>query len=62
VLDPFEVFEIEVWPLPELQDAPRTDSGARQHLDALELLITDQAVENSEFKAILNEKDPHPGA
>ncbi len=61
VLDPFEVFEIEVWPLPELQDAPRTDSGARQHLDALELLITDQAVENSEFKAILNEKDPPPG-
>jgi hypothetical protein len=61
VLDPFEVFEIEVWPLPELQDAPRTDSGARQHLDALELLITDQAVGNSEFKAILNEKDPPPG-
>lgn len=61
VLDPFEVFEIEVWPLPELQDAPRTDASARQHLDALELLITDQAVGNSEFKAILNEKDPPPG-
>jgi hypothetical protein len=61
VLDPFEVFEIEVWPLPALQDAPRTDIEARQYLDALELLITDQAVEHSQFKAILNEKDPPPG-
>lgn len=60
VLDPFEVFEIEVWPLAELQEASRTDSSARQHLDALELLITNQAVENSRFKAILNEKDPPP--
>jgi hypothetical protein len=62
VLDPFEVFEIEVWPMHELQDAPRTDNGARQRLDALERLITDQAIENSQFKAILNEKDPPPGA
>ncbi len=61
VLDPFEVFEIEVWPLPHLQKAPRSDAGARQHLDALERLITDQAIGNSEFKAILNEKDPPPG-
>ncbi len=61
VLDPFEVFQIEVWPLPELQDAPRTDTAARQRLDALELLITEQAIENSQFKAILNEKDPPPG-
>lgn len=61
VLDPFEVFEIEVWPLPHLQDAPRTDAAARQHLDALERLITERAIENSEFKAILNEKDPPPG-
>ncbi len=61
VLDPFEVFEIEVWPLPHLQDAPRSDTEARQHLDALERLITDQAVSNSQFKAILNEKDPPPG-
>lgn len=61
VLDPFEVFEIEVWPLPHLQEAPRSDASAREHLDALERLITDQAVENSEFKAILNEKDPPPG-
>ena len=61
VLDPFEVLEIEVWPLPHLQDAPRSDVDARQHLDALERLVTEQAVANSQFKAILNEKDPPPG-
>lgn len=61
VLDPFEVFEIEVWPLPHFQNAPRTDVAARQHLDALERLITERAIENSQFKAILNEKDPPPG-
>ena len=61
VLDPFEVFEIEVWPLPQLQGSPRTDADARQQLDALERLTTAQAIENSQFKAILNEKDRPPG-
>jgi hypothetical protein len=61
VLDPFEVFEIEVWPLPHLQGSPRTDTDARQQLNALERLITAQAIENSQFKAILNEKDPPTG-
>jgi hypothetical protein len=62
VLDPFEVFEIEVWPLPQFQDSNRSDIAARQHLDALERLITARAVEESQFKAILNEKDPPPGS
>ena len=61
VLDPFEVFEIEVWPLPQFQKTPGKDVAAGQHLDALERLITQQAVEKSEFKAILNEKDPPAG-
>jgi hypothetical protein len=61
VLDPFEVFEIEVWPLPEFQEASRSDIAARSHLDALERLITAHAIENSQFKVILNEKDPPPG-
>lgn len=61
VLDPFEVYEVELWPLTHLQDAPRSDLEARQYLDALERLITEHAVERSEFKAILNEKDPPPG-
>lgn len=62
VLDPFEVFEIEVWPLPEFQNTAGSDASARQQLDALERLITKQAVQASQFKAILNEKDPPVGA
>ena len=62
VLDPFEVLEIEVWPLPQFQDTSRADVGARQHLDALERLITQRAIDQSEFKAILNEKDPPLGS
>jgi hypothetical protein len=61
VLDPFEVFEIEVWPLPQLQGSNRSDGDARQQLDALERAITSRAIEKSEFKAILNEKDPPVG-
>lgn len=61
VLDPFEVYEIEVWPLPELQDVGSRDPEARRRLDALERRITEQAVAGSTFKAILNEKDPPPG-
>jgi len=61
VLDPFEVFEIEVWPLPQFEASNRSDLAARQHLDALERVITERAVERSQFKAILNEKDPPPG-
>jgi hypothetical protein len=61
VLDPFEVFEVEVWPLPQFQTTPNKDPEAREHLDALERLITEQCVARSVFKAILNEKDPPPG-
>jgi hypothetical protein len=65
VLDPFEVFEIEVWPLPQFQTVGPKDrdlaAPARRHLDALERLITAKAVADSRFKAILNEKDPPPG-
>jgi hypothetical protein len=61
VLDPFEVFEIEVWPLPQFQAIGRNDKNAREHLDALERVITTKAIERSQFKAILNEKDPPLG-
>src|SRR4051812_14774943 len=61
VLDPFEVFEIEVWPLSQFQNTNRTNAAARAHLDALERKITMRAVRKSKFKAILNEKDPPPG-
>ncbi len=61
VLDPFEVFEIEVFPLPEFQGqtkGPRAD--AKAHLNALEQAVYQDAVKKSFFKAVLNEKDPPP--
>lgn len=65
VLDPFEVLRIKVWPLPQFQAVNPKDKvlapPARAHLDALERLITNKAVAESQFKAILNEKDPPPG-
>jgi len=61
VLDPFEVFEIEVWPLPEFDRTSAKDTTAREQLNALERLITQQAIQKSQFKAILNEKDPPAG-
>lgn len=48
VLDPFEVFEIAVWPLPRFEGVSSKDkaaaAAAKTHLDALERLITAQAV------------------
>ncbi|MBL0948959.1 GIY-YIG nuclease family protein [Brevundimonas sp.] len=61
VLDPFEVFEIEVWPLPEFEGVGGKDKDACQHLNALERVITAKAIAESQFHAILNEKDPPPG-
>lgn len=61
VLDPFEVFEIEVWPLPRYQTTESRNNEARQHLDALERLVTRKALDDSIFKAILNEKDAPAG-
>jgi len=58
VLDPFEVYEIEVWPLPQFEKTSKSDSAAKAHLDALEHLVFDRAIADSTFKAVLNEKDP----
>lgn len=63
VLDPFEVYEIEVWPLPQFQHVGKRKTPeeyllAEQHLNALEELVHREAIADSEFKAILNEKDP----
>ena len=58
VLDPFEVYEIEVWPLPQFQKTSSKDKNAKAHLDALESLIYQKALKESQFSAVLNEKDP----
>jgi len=61
VLDPFEVFEIEVFPLPEFEEVNSRHpdfAKARDHLDALEYLVHQNAIAKSKFRAILNEKDP----
>jgi hypothetical protein len=59
VLDPFEVYEIEVWPLPEFQEAiGREKTSAKADPESLERAIHEHAVEKSKFKAVLNEKDP----
>lgn len=63
VLDPFEVYEIEVWPFPEFEGLtkrgnPDAYKDACKHLDTLECLIFKEAIEKSHFGAILNEKDP----
>ncbi|MDZ7622436.1 MAG: GIY-YIG nuclease family protein [Candidatus Competibacteraceae bacterium] len=58
VLDPFEVLEIEVWPLPQFQKTDSRNKDAKAHLDALERLIYETALNTSQFSAVLNEKDP----
>lgn len=58
VLDPFEVFEIEVWPLPQFQQTTGNNRDAKEHLNALEDLVYRDALSRSQFGAVLNEKDP----
>ncbi len=61
VLDPFEVFEIEVYPLAQFENVqPGQREYAKACLNALEHAVYAKAVAGSEFKAILNEKDPPP--
>jgi hypothetical protein len=57
VLDPFEVAEIEVWPLWELQEKQGRDTAAKQFLNATEYTVLKALVKNSSFDAVLNEGD-----
>lgn len=58
VLDPFEVCEVELWPLPQLQDLAIDDPRASRMLDALEASVYLKALQESTFGAVLNEKVP----
>jgi hypothetical protein len=58
VLDPFEVYSIVVYPLPQLEACSASDAQAKELLDALEHHVYSQAIAASKFGAILNEKEP----
>ena len=62
VLDPFEVAEIEVWPLWEFQDVNSRNLEAKTVLNAAEYTVYQQVLSQSSFKAVLNEKDIAPVA
>jgi GIY-YIG catalytic domain len=56
VLDIFEVAELELWPLWDLEDEDKR--SAKTRLDQVEYSAYVHAIEASRFKAILNEKIP----
>lgn len=64
ILDLFEVASVEIWPLWEFEGVPLRDKkaqaylDAKKHLDASEYTAYLEAISNSRFKAILNEKIP----
>jgi hypothetical protein len=58
VLDTFEVAEMELWPMWDLEGTARSFAPAKRHLDALEYAVYLQALGGSRFNAILNEKIP----
>jgi hypothetical protein len=60
VLDPFEVAEIEVWPLWELQDRDSKDQEAKGLLNSAEYTVFQQVLSKSSFGAVLKEGDIAP--
>lgn len=60
VLDPYEVYSIEMWPLWEFSGdaAGLPIEQKKKHLDRLERTVYDRAVKASRFGVILNEKIP----
>ena len=58
VLDPFEVYEVELYPLPELEGKKKNDPEVKELLDRLEATVYIRVLEDSEFGAVLNEKVP----
>ena len=57
VLDPFEVAEIEMWPLWELAGKTATDPDVKKHVNGLEHAVYKHVLEDSKFEAVLNEGD-----
>lgn len=55
VLDPFEVAEVEAWPLWDLQLKDKKDRDARKLLNAAEYSVFHRVIGQSSFGAVLNE-------
>ena len=58
VLDPFEVYEVEVWPLPQFEGRATGDVEAAKYLNTLEYEVFENELSRSRFKAVLNEVEP----
>src|SRR3712207_3199379 len=54
ILDVFEVAELQLWPLWELQGTSKKNPEAKATLDAVEYTAYLEAIQTSRFKAILN--------
>jgi hypothetical protein len=57
VLDPFEVLEIEMWPLHNLEGSRASDAGVASLLNAAEWTVYKKVLGASKFGAVLNEKE-----
>ncbi|HEU4461816.1 MAG TPA: GIY-YIG nuclease family protein [Solirubrobacterales bacterium] len=57
VLDPFEVLDIKMWPLWELEDKSLSKEEKKRRLGAAERAVFDEVLEASSYGAVLNEKD-----
>ncbi len=62
VLDPFEVLDIAMWPLWELEDPKMSAEERKEHLDNAEYSVFEQVLAQSSFGAVLNEKDMADGS
>jgi hypothetical protein len=57
VLDPFEVAEIEVWPIWKLQNKKSGDVESKAILNSAEYTVFQYVLDKSSFGAVLNEGD-----
>ncbi|MCB1784593.1 MAG: GIY-YIG nuclease family protein [Alphaproteobacteria bacterium] len=58
VLDPYEVYAIAVWPVPEFQNRKTSDPEVKTYMDDLEAAVFEKLLKESKFGAVLNEKVP----
>ena len=54
VLDPYEVYSIELWPFWELQNADIKSSGIKELMDRAEWTVYAKAIKQSKFQSVLN--------